>query len=71
VTQPGGVDHHERITRRTSPASQNLNDIEGAANANAKVLEVFARSWVQLFHNTITAIQNCTETASCWNAQKM
>jgi len=39
-----GVDHHERITRRTSPASQNLNDIEGAANANAKVLEVFARS---------------------------
>jgi hypothetical protein len=28
-------------------------------------------SQVQLFHNTITAIQNCTETASCWNAQKM
>ena len=28
-------------------------------------------SQVQLFHKTITAIQNCTETASCWNAQRM
>jgi N-acetylglucosamine-6-sulfatase len=25
----------------------------------------------QLFHNTITAIQNCTGVASCWSAQKM
>jgi len=27
-----------------SPASENLNDIEGAANAHTNVLEVFARS---------------------------
>jgi hypothetical protein len=34
------------IARRMSPASETLNDLEGAANAHTNVREVFARSWV-------------------------
>ena len=36
--------HHERIARRMSPAGEDLNDIEGAANAYSNVRKVLARS---------------------------
>jgi hypothetical protein len=41
------VRHHERITHRISPASENLNDIEGAAVANADMSKVLAHSWAE------------------------
>jgi len=38
--------NHERITRRISPDSENLNDIDWTAVANADVWKIFAHSWV-------------------------
>jgi hypothetical protein len=37
-----------------SPASENLNDIEGAANAHTNVLEVFARSWARTISTRVS-----------------